>query len=179
MSDIHNNITEATHGGYAKSSNRIASIYYWPQMSREIKKYVGTCDICQKNHTEEATPHTATGFAPVYLLRGYVPVTGSSLIHSPENISRYSEASYSLTENDSPSPDASEMLEQFNAERQQAQEALLLGQYFKKRVYNKGRLYYEFEEGDLVLINPHSLSLLRSCILQSPTRSHGVLMDFA
>ena len=66
MSDIHNNITEATHGGYAKSSNRIASIYYWPQMSREIKKYVGTCDICQKNHTEEATPHTATGFAPAW-----------------------------------------------------------------------------------------------------------------
>ena len=76
------------------------------------------------------------------------------------------------------------MLEQFNAERQQAQEALLLGQYFQKRVYNKGRLYYEFEEGDLVLINPHSLSLLRSCILQSPTHSfswtpRGLLMDFA
>ena len=116
MSDVHNNITEAAHGGYAKSSNRIASIYYWPQMSREIKKYVGTCDICQKNHTEEATPHTATGFAPVYLLRGYVPVTGSSLIHSPENISRYSEASYSLMENDSLRLDASEMLEQFNAD---------------------------------------------------------------
>ena len=54
------------------------------------------------------------------------------------------------------------MLEQFNAERQQAQEALLLGQYFQKRAYNKGRLSYEFEEGDLVLVNPHSLSLLRS-----------------
>ena len=52
------------------------------------------------------------------------------------------------------------MLEQFNADRQQAQEALLLGQYFQKRAYNKGQLSYEFEEGDLVLINPHSLSLL-------------------
>ena len=57
-----------------------------------------------------STPHTATGFAPAYLLRGYVPVTSSSLIHSPENISRY------LEENDSLRPDASEMLEQFNAE---------------------------------------------------------------
>ena len=63
-----------------------------------------------------STPHTATGFAPAYLLRGYVPITGSSLIHLLENISRYLEASYSLMENDSLCPDASEMLEQFNAE---------------------------------------------------------------
>ena len=45
MGDVHNNITEAAHGGYAKSYNRIASIYYWPQMSRDIKRYVGTCEI--------------------------------------------------------------------------------------------------------------------------------------
>ena len=30
MSNVHNNITEAVHGGYAKSYNRIASVYYWP-----------------------------------------------------------------------------------------------------------------------------------------------------
>ena len=60
-----------------------------------------------------STPHTATGFTLAYLLRGYVPVTSSSLIHSLENISRYLEASYSLTENDSLCLDTSEMLEQF------------------------------------------------------------------
>ena len=285
MSKVHNNITEAAHGGYAKSHNRIASIYYWPRMSRDIKKYVGTCDICQKTkprrHTPvgmlqpipipsqpfkvvtmdfipelpegkgydnvlvivdkltkyaifiptttavteretaelffqhvisqygipkqiisdrdtwwqgdfwkeicdkmgikralttayhpqadgqteimnqtlkislqayvgpnrdnwvsslnglslsyNSTPHTTTGFALAYLLRGYIPVTSSSLIHSPESISRYLEA-----ENDSLCLDASKMLEQFNAEQQQAQEALLLGQYFQKRAYNEG-----------------------------------------
>ena len=85
-----------------------------------------------------STPHTATSFAPAYLLRGYVPVTSSSLIHSPENISRYSDSSHPLAENNSLHPDASKMLEQFNAERQQAQEALLLGQYFHKQAYNKG-----------------------------------------
>jgi len=41
MSEIHNTITEAAHGGYAKTYNRIAAIYYWPRMSRDIKKYVG------------------------------------------------------------------------------------------------------------------------------------------
>ena len=33
---------------------------------------------------------------------------------------------------------------------------------FQKRAYNQGRLAYEFEEGDLVLINPHSLKLYRT-----------------
>ena len=33
-----------------------------------------------------STPHMATGFSPAYLLRGYVPVTGSSLLHSPDSI---------------------------------------------------------------------------------------------
>ena len=78
-----------------------------------------------------STPHAATGFAPAYLLRGYVLVTSSSLIHSPENISRYSDSSHSLTENDLLCPDASKMLEQFNA---QAQEALLLEQYFRSEL---------------------------------------------
>ena len=56
MSDIHNNITEAAHGGYIKSYNRIASVYYWPRMSRDIKKYIGTCDICQKPKLRRHAP---------------------------------------------------------------------------------------------------------------------------
>ena len=34
------------------------------------------------------TPHTATGFAPAYLLRGYIPTTGSTLVHHPKGITR-------------------------------------------------------------------------------------------
>jgi hypothetical protein len=48
MNEVHNTITEAAHGGYAKTYNRIAAVYYWPRMSRDIKKYTSTCDICQK-----------------------------------------------------------------------------------------------------------------------------------
>ena len=43
-----------------------------------------------------------------------------------------------------------------------AQEALMLGQHFQRHSYNKGRLSSEFQEGDLVLLNLHSLSLLRN-----------------
>ena len=59
-------------------------------------------------------------------------------------------------------PEALEMVEQFSAERHQAQEALMLGQHFQKRAYDRGRLSVEFEEGELVLLNLHSLSLLKS-----------------
>ena len=325
MSEVHNTITEAAHGGYAKTYNRIASIYYWPRMSRDIKRYTSTCDICQKTKprrhapigmlqpipipsqpfevvtmdfipelpecegydnilvivdkltkyaifipttttiTEKGTaelffqhvisqygiprqvitdrdvrwrgefwkeicnsmgmqralttayhpqadgqtevmnqsleislrayigpkrdnwvgslnglalsynssPHTATGFSPAYLLRGYVPITGSSLLHSPNSIPRVSNISHSFEpyhegitpekpNNTTLRPEASEMVDLFKAERQQAQEALQLGQYFQKRAYNRGRLSFEFEEGEMVVINPHSLSLLRT-----------------
>ena len=38
----------------------------------------------------------------------------------------------------------------------------MLGQNFQRQSYNKGQLSFEFQEGDLVLLNPHSLSLLRN-----------------
>jgi hypothetical protein len=86
-----------------------------------------------------STPHSATGFAPAYLLRGYVPVTGSSLIHFPESIPRVSDLPRSSklkcgaiidtdkSEDSTLRPEASEMIERFKAEWQQAQEVLLLG----------------------------------------------------
>jgi hypothetical protein len=64
--------------------------------------------------------------------------------------------------NESLRPEAMEMVERFSAKQHYAQEALVLGQHFQKRAYNKGRLALEFSEGDSVLLNPHSLSLLRN-----------------
>ena len=83
-------------------------------------------------------PHTATGFVPAYLLRGYTPVTGSTILHSPEPISR------PLKDKEFPQPyrgaatletlseRALEMAGLFNADRHRAQEALMLGQHFQK-----------------------------------------------
>ena len=53
------------------------------------------------------------------------------------------------------------MAEQFSANIHKAQQALVLGQSFQQKEYNKGCLQTEFKEGDLVLINPHSLDLLQ------------------
>jgi transposase InsO family protein len=44
----HDTITEGAHCGYHKAYNRLSSKFYWPSMSREIKRYIATCDVCQK-----------------------------------------------------------------------------------------------------------------------------------
>src|ERR1700683_3454072 len=49
MSEVHNILTESAHEGHTKTYNRIASTYYWPRTSRDIKQYISTCDICQKS----------------------------------------------------------------------------------------------------------------------------------
>ena len=43
----------------------------------------------------------------------------------------------------------------------------MLGQHLQKQAYNQGHLSVEFKEGDLILLNPHSLFLLR------PEKGHG------
>ncbi|HXP51692.1 MAG TPA: reverse transcriptase domain-containing protein, partial [Bacteroidia bacterium] len=49
IGEVHNSPSEGAHSGYYKTYNRIATTYYWPKMSRDIKRYTDTCDICQKS----------------------------------------------------------------------------------------------------------------------------------
>jgi hypothetical protein len=85
------------------------------------------------------TLHTATGFAPTYLLRGYILTTGSTLVHHPEGITRPATGTGShnlgnLGNIDKASlhPAALEMSEAFHTAYHQAQEALMLGQHFQR-----------------------------------------------
>ena len=48
MKENHDEKTEGAHCGYHRTYNRIATVYYWPRMSRDIKHYAATCDLCQK-----------------------------------------------------------------------------------------------------------------------------------
>jgi hypothetical protein len=56
MSEVHNILTESAYGGHTKTYNRITSTYYWLRMSRVIKRYVSTCDICQKSKPKCRAP---------------------------------------------------------------------------------------------------------------------------
>ena len=313
MDEVHNCITESAHGGYHRCYNRLAATYYWPRMSRELKSYINSCDICQKakprthspagllqpipipsrpfevvsmdfipelptsdgydnilviidkltkwaifipchtgisdvetarlffkhviskygiprqvitdrdarwrnefwnevcrlmgmkralttsyhpqadgqtenlNKTLEialrayigpsrddwaqfldalalsynTTPHSSSNFAPAYLLYGYLPTTSSTLLTSE---SSYIPRPSSVGGEDTSiirDEKAQEMVEQFNSERTRAKEALYLAQLAQQRFYNKDRDPVEFSEGDLVVLNPHTLHLLK------------------
>ena len=59
-------------------------------------------------------------------------------------------------------PDAREFTEEFQFHRSLAKEALKLAQSYQEKYYNAGRRDVEYDVGDLVLINLHSLQLLRA-----------------
>jgi hypothetical protein len=58
-------------------------------------------------------------------------------------------------------PAAENFAEGMNSIRLQATNALTVGQAKQKEYYNKDRSFITFEPGDQVLINPHTLRLLR------------------
>ena len=85
-------------------------------------------------------------------------MTPTTLINPPSHIPRPS----SWDSGDALSKKATKMWENFESDRTRAKEALLLSQIHQQKAYNKGRLIKEFTEGDLVVLNPHSLDLLKS-----------------
>jgi hypothetical protein len=48
LKDIHDEVTGTAHAGYEKTYKRIAETYYWPKMSKDIKKYIQSCIICKQ-----------------------------------------------------------------------------------------------------------------------------------
>jgi hypothetical protein len=116
-----------------------------------------------------STPHGSTSMAPAYLLRGYLPLTGSGLMHEAEVIER------DVTLDDKIADvNASRMVAGFKAERRQARDSLLLAQLTQEKSYNAGRLLKEFEVGDLVVINQDSLRLRRD----DKGRGHKLLAKY-
>ncbi|KAB5587674.1 Retrovirus-related Pol polyprotein [Ceratobasidium theobromae] len=304
IQEAHDELSESAHSGYAKTYNRIASLYYWPKMSKNIMQYVLTCDICQKAkprrhgprgylqpipiptqpfevlsmdfimdlpksngfnaiyvivdkltkyahflpctthineeetaqlfhdsiwchyglprqvitdrdtrwtgafwshlvsllgikralttahhpqadgqtemmnqileiaircfsnsnrdnwskllpslaHAYNTSIHSATKLSPAYLLRGFNPLSPSNLLTgTSEHLHRPAKESET----------AIEFAEQMQATRTLAKDCMRVAQSFQERSYNSNRQFVIFEPGDLVLINPHSLELLK------------------
>lgn len=40
------------HSGQRGSWHRISSIFYWPEMKQEVRRFVQACDSCQRNKAE-------------------------------------------------------------------------------------------------------------------------------
>ena len=107
-----------------------------------------------------SSPHTATGFSPAYLLRGFQPITSTIILNESSSIDRTGIANSGNVNQEVLHDKALNMVEGFVAERVRARDVLLLGQIFQKKAYNKGRLNWEFKEGDKVVINQRNLGLL-------------------
>jgi hypothetical protein len=109
-----------------------------------------------------STPHSATGYAPAELLFGFTPTTASKYVADiaqplDETLTPKSWDTDKITDRS-----ADEMLQRIEAHRRHAKDCLIFTQTRQQRATNKHRVALEFEVGDLVLINQHSLQLLRS-----------------
>lgn len=59
-------------------------------------------------------------------------------------------------------PESPEFTEEFECYHNIAKDALKLAQAYQEKYYNRNHLLREFEVGDLVLVNLHSLNLLQN-----------------
>ena len=52
---LHHDVLAAGHGGRWKTVELVTRNYWWPGVTRDVRKYVEGCDLCQrmKNRTEE------------------------------------------------------------------------------------------------------------------------------
>src|SRR6202165_5370077 len=46
--ECHDSPLESAHAGFEKTYARLAESFYWPGMTEQIRKLIGSCDICQK-----------------------------------------------------------------------------------------------------------------------------------
>ena len=133
-------LTTAYHpqaDGQTEVLNQFLEIFLCAYIGLSRNDWVNYLDTLALSYN--TTPHMATRFAPVYLLRGYIPTTGSTLVHHPEGITRPATGTGShnlgnLGNIDKASlhPAALEMSEAFHTAYHQAQEALMLGQHFQR-----------------------------------------------
>lgn len=54
----HHDAPAAGHPGYEKTLSSIRRLFYWPTMAKSVKRYIESCDACQK---DKPRTHTAPG----------------------------------------------------------------------------------------------------------------------
>lgn len=55
MREYHNSPVGG-HGGFLRTFKRIFNEFFWVGMRRDIKQFVATCDVCQRNKYETLSP---------------------------------------------------------------------------------------------------------------------------
>ena len=52
----HHDAEIAGHRGVEKTYSSIATHFFWPKLSKDVKSYVTTCDACQRNKSSTHKP---------------------------------------------------------------------------------------------------------------------------
>ena len=52
---LYHDVLAVGHGGQWKTTKLVTRNYWWPGVTRDVKRYMEGCDLCQriKNRTEE------------------------------------------------------------------------------------------------------------------------------
>lgn len=101
-------------------------------------------------HAYNSNPHTTTGVSPFLVLYGFTPKGPLDYLHdggltlSPQFKLLYQR-------------DARAFAEEMHMHRESARNAIARAQVRQSEIYNRGRKEMDLTEGDLVLVNPHSL----------------------
>lgn len=57
MRQVHESMFELAHAGFEKMYQRLSSQFYWPRMRKNVELFCATCDVCQKDKSENFTRH--------------------------------------------------------------------------------------------------------------------------
>ena len=133
--------------GQTEIMNQLLEVALRAYVGPERDDWVKFLDVLQLSYNSSV--HSSTKYTPAYLLRGYEPRTAGLHDKGPDPVNREES-------------ETNEWIEQLEAARKEASDSLKLAQAFQQRAYNQGRLIEEFEVGEKVLLNAHSLDLLRN-----------------
>jgi len=53
---LHHNMSVGGHGGQWKTAELVTRNFWWSGVTREVKRYVEGCDICQRNKNQMQPP---------------------------------------------------------------------------------------------------------------------------
>ncbi len=101
------------------------------------------------------TLHTATKFAPSYLLYGFHPHSPLEFLTTKSSIKQPNQYEFNL-------PNTQQFTEDIALVRLTTKDSLKLAQLRFEDSYNKNHIFMSYEPGDKVLVNIHSLQLPES-----------------
>jgi transposase InsO family protein len=87
LHDYHD-VSTAGHLGIDKTYEAIQREYYWKNMSRDIRRYVVTCDVCQRNKPRQHSDYGLLQPLPIPT-RNWEQISMDFIVQLPESSSGY------------------------------------------------------------------------------------------